>query len=135
MNESSTPRWQTITLLLSGIHSALWGCFIILLPGPSAVAWGLADAPQELFLWQGTGLVILLFGVGYLIAATNPLQHWAVVLIGLLGKILGPIGVVTGVIRGDVPVDVLWLLPVNDVIWWIPMALIVWQALRRGTES
>lgn len=132
MNQPATARWLTISLILSGLHSSLWGCFIILLPERSAVAYGLAAVPEDLFLWQGTGLMILLLGIGYFIASTNPVQHWAVVLIGLLAKTLGPIGMMIAVIRGDVPTDVLWLLPVNDVLWWVPFTIIVKRGLRGG---
>ncbi len=138
MVEKTVSRRLTVSLVLGGIHSILWGCFIILLPAPAAAAYGLSRTPTDLFLWQGTGLVIVLFGTGYLIAATDPLRHWAVVLIGLLAKVLGPIGMLIAVVRQEVSADVLWLLPVNDVIWWIPFALIVNSGIRstwRGRQD
>jgi len=121
---------MTWTLFAGGIHSILWGVAIILLPVPAARVYGLAQAPDDLFLWQGTGLVIVLFGTGYLIAASNPLQHWAVVFVGLLAKVLGPVGMTTAVVRGEVSANVLWLLPVNDLIWWLPYGLIVWRGWK-----
>ena len=122
-------------LLLAGLHSVLWGAFIILLPDPAARVWGLPKVPHDLFLWQGTGLVILLAGVGYFIAATDPERHWAVIATGLLAKILGPIGVVTAVVRGEIPADVLRLVPLNDLAWWWPLAAIVWRGCRQPGRS
>ena len=134
--DSSKPTnapWMTWTLSAGGIHSILWGAAIILFPAPAARVYGLAQTPHDLFLWQGTGLVIVLFGTGYLIAASNPLQHWAVVLVGLLAKALGPVGMTMAVVRGEVSANVLWLLPVNDLIWWLPFGVIVlrgWNTTR-----
>jgi len=127
-------RWLPVSLLLAGVHSIVWGCAIILLPGPAAQAYGLAETPHDLFLWQGTGLVIVLFGLGYLIAATNPERHWAVVFIGLTAKVLGPIGMLVAVLRGEVSSDVLWLLPVNDIVWWLPFAMIVMRGIRNPLD-
>jgi len=135
MSSETVPRWLSVSLVLSGMHSIAWGCFIVFLPGPAASVYGLAETPHDLFLWQGTGFVIVLFGTGYAIAASNPYQHWVVVLIGLLAKVFGPIGMLVAVLRGEVSSDVLWLLPVNDVVWWVPFTIIVIQGLRNATAS
>jgi small multidrug resistance pump len=124
------PRWLRVSLVFGGIHSIFWGCAIILLPEPAARVYGLAETPRDLFLWQGTGLVLVLFGVGYLIAATDPGRHWAVVCIGLVAKVLGPIGMLIAVQRGEISADVLWLLPVNDIVWWLPFGIVVRRGIR-----
>ncbi len=124
-NTSEVPRWSRVALFVASVQCLIWGVFIIFLPARSALAYGLSEVPRELFLWQGTGLIIFLFGVGYGVASTNPKQHWAVVLIGLLAKVLGPVGIAWSVFVGQVPARVLILIPINDVIWWIPFGLIV----------
>jgi len=127
----ASPRWHSIALLVASLQCLIWGVFIILWPQRSSLAYGLAHPPTDLFLWQGTGLVIVLFGIGYGLASTNPRQHWGIVLVGLLAKFLGPIGMGWAVLQNDVPARVLLLLPVNDVIWWIPFAMILSTAWRR----
>ena len=122
---SGTPRWQAIALLVAGLQCLIWGVFIIVWPERSSLAYGFSQPPAELFLWQGMGLVIVLFGVGYTIASTNPQQHWVIVLIGLLSKLLGPIGMAWSVNQGDVSSDVLYLIPINDLIWLIPFGIIL----------
>lgn len=122
------PAWQKVALLIASLQCLIWGLFIVLLPARSSAAYGLAQPPREIFLWQGTGLVIFLYGVGYLIAASDPYRHWAVILVGLLAKTLGPVGMIWSVWEEQVPVRVLLLLPVNDLIWWIPFSMILWQA-------
>ncbi|HRA90490.1 MAG TPA: hypothetical protein PK992_20530 [Planctomycetaceae bacterium] len=127
----AVPRWAAITLLVAALQCLIWGVFIILWPVKSSLVYGFAQPPVELFLWQGTGLVIVLFGIGYVIASTDPLQHWLIVLIGLLGKSLGPIGMIWSVYHGQVSSRVLYLIPINDLIWLIPFGLIL-QRVRRS---
>jgi small multidrug resistance pump len=130
----AVPRWHRVALLVSSLQCLIWGLFILAFPESSSLAYGLDKVPTELFLWQGTGLIILLFGVGYGIAATNPTQHWAVILIGLMAKILGPTGLVWSVLHGDVARKVLILVPINDVVWWLPFTFILVAAFRNRTE-
>ena len=131
---TSSPRWHSLALAVAGLQCLIWGVFIILWPQRSALAYGLAQPPADLFLWQGTGLVILLFGIGYGLASTNPRQHWGIVLVGLLSKVLGPIGMSWAVFQQDVPARVLVLIPINDVLWWIPFAIILSHARRQTTD-
>ena len=128
---TETPRWQRIALLVAGLQCLIWGVFIIAWPERSSVAYGFTEPPTELFLWQGTGLVIVLFGVGYTIASTNPMQHWVIILIGMLSKSLGPIGMAWTVYQEHVSRRVLFLIPINDLIWLIPFALILLKVYRK----
>ena len=129
------PRWQRVALLVASLQCLIWGIFILTLPERSSLAYGFDKVPAELFLWQGTGLVIFLFGVGYGIAATNPRQHWAVILIGLMAKFMGPIGMLWSVLQGQVSRQVLYLIPLNDVVWWLPFTLILVAAFRNRAEA
>ena len=47
------------------------------------------------------------------------------VLIGLLAKVLGPVGMLWSVLTGQVSSDVLRLIPLHDLLWWIPFTMIV----------
>jgi len=112
------------------------------------IAFGLFAAvdPQWLFRFAGMpllnhpavfaclGMVVGLYGLLYLEVARAPERGWLLAAIGLLGKILGPIGLVVLVWRGTWPVAATVLCLFNDVIWWIPFALYLhdaWPA-RRG---
>ena len=126
----NSPRWHGIALLGAGFQCLVWGIFIILWPVSSSLAYGFAQPPVELFLWQGTGLVIVLFGIGYVVASTNPPQHWLIVLIGLLGKSLGPVGMAWSAYHGQVSSRVLYLIPINDLVWLVPFGLILVEVRR-----
>ena len=131
----SPRRWHAIALAVASLQCLIWGVFIILWPQRSSFAYGLAKPPTDLFLWQGTGLVIFLLGVGYGLAATDPRQHWGIVLVGLLSKVLGPVGMSWAVLQNDVPLRVLFLIPINDLFWWIPFAMILSAARQASVEG
>lgn len=129
------PRWHRVALFVASLQCLIWGVFILAFPERSSLAYGFGKVPTELFLWQGTGLIIFLFGVGYGIAATNPAQHWAIILIGLMAKFLGPIGMLWSVIQEQVSRDVLYLIPINDVVWWLPFTIVLMTAFRHRGEA
>jgi hypothetical protein len=78
------------------------------------------------------------YGVGYLAASRAPLVHWPITLVGLLGKILGPIGFAGALLSGRFPPAFGWNIVTNDLIWWLPFAgilLAAWRAHRAGGEG
>ncbi|MFO0977821.1 MAG: hypothetical protein U0996_15565 [Planctomycetaceae bacterium] len=131
---ATSPRWHRIALLVAAVQCVAWGAFILALPETAAKVYGLDKPLTDVFLWKGTGLIILLFGVGYGIASLDPLRNWSVIVPGFIAKILGPIGMVMSVSTGEVSSRVLILLPLNDVIWWIPFGLILIAAYRQHNQ-
>ncbi len=127
--------WATWVLRISAAHSLAWGAFIILAPITAAACYGFDRPPAEIFLWRGVGFTIFVLGIGYLIAATDPGQHWLAVLLGLIAKVFGPIGLCGAVCLGEVSWHVLILLPVNDLLWWYPFGRIVLSGIRGGTGT
>jgi small multidrug resistance pump len=118
------------TLFLAGIYNVLWGAWVILLPQQF---WNLMHLPipSYMSLWQCIGMIVGVYGIGYLVAARDPLRHWPIVLVGLLGKVFGPVGFVNEAIHGRLP----WRFGVmnifNDLIWWVPFALILVAASKH----
>lgn len=102
---------------------------MVLRPG-DLFAWCDMPAPRYEPLWQCVGMVVGVYGVGYAIAATNPARHWPIILVGLLGKVLGPIGFLFAAVRGDLPWRFGLLNVANDLIWWAPFSLILYRTWR-----
>lgn len=126
----SENRWMQGTLLLAGIYNLLWGAWVILMPN-AAFDWAGMARPNYPELWQCIGMIVGVYGVGYLAASTNPTAHWPVVLVGLLGKIFGPIGFLKAVADGRMPWNLGWTILTNDVIWWIPFGLILYRSYQE----
>ena len=125
----------SIILSLAAVHCLLWGVYIIALPENSFRVYGFADELQHPLLWRGSGLTICLFGLGYALARTDPVRHYGLVLIGLLGKVLGAVGLLWGWVSGVLLWQTLIWVLVNDVIWVIPLSLIVHRACKSGIEG
>jgi len=114
-------------LKLAGIYNLLFGLWAIGWPHAWFELSGM-EPPRYLFLWQCLGMIVGVYGLGYLIASLDPLRHWPIVLVGLLGKVFGPIGFGWAALQGDLPWAAGWLIVLNDLIWLIPFAMILWAA-------
>lgn len=127
------PRWAGPMLRAAALYNLLFGGFAVLFPH-AWFEWSGMPVPSMLFLWQCIGMVVGVYGVGYWCAARAPLRHWPIVLVGLLGKVFGPIGFVGAASRGELPWSAGWLLLANDLVWWVPFALLL-QAAHRHHHS
>jgi len=125
---------MTLTLWLAAMYNIVWGLWVVLTPLSAFRLLGMAP-PNYPQIWQCVGMIVGVYGVGYACAAKNPVQHWAIVLVGLLGKLLGPIGFLMAVIKGELPLRFGYMLLANDLIWWIPFALILRYAYRASSVS
>lgn len=125
-------------LRIAAIYNVLWGCAAILLP---ATTLGLLLPDDQIVsstkvFWQCIGMIVGVYGVGYWIAAADPYRHWPIVLVGLLGKILGPIGFIdAALIRGTVPSSFGYTILTNDLVWWIPFTLTLLGAYRATNAA
>lgn len=124
------PRWMSTVLWLAAIYNVAWGGWVVLFPLAAFHGLGMPP-PNYPFLWQCVGMIVGVYGVGYACAAPHPSRHWPIVLVGLLGKVFGPLGFLTGAFRGELPWRFGLLLVTNDLLWWIPFALILRSAARR----
>jgi hypothetical protein len=115
-------RFHRGVFVAAGLYNMAWGI------------WSVAD-PQWLFRFAGMppanqpavfaclGMVVALYGILYLEVARVPERGWLMAAVGLLGKTLGPIGMIWLIRSGTWPPSAFVLCLTNDVIWWIPFAL------------
>lgn len=113
-----------ITLRLAAIYNLLWGAWVILFPRQFFSLTGM-DPINHPMVWQGMGMVIGVYGLGYWWASFDPLKHWPIVAVGFLGKIFGPIGFLYNYLLGNAPLSFAYTLISNDLIWWIPFFIIL----------
>lgn len=120
-------RFHQVVFALAGTYNLAWG------------AYSAAD-PQWLFRFAGMppmnypeifaclGMVVGVYGFLYWQVAREPEHGFAIAAVGLLGKILGPIGLAQLIWNGAWPMQSVVLCVTNDFIWWIPFALYLWDA-------
>jgi len=83
-------------------------------------------------------MVVGLYGILYLEVARVPERGWLLAAVGLLGKVLGPIGLARLIWNGDWPASTLILCITNDFIWWVPFSIYLydaWPFFRRDFEA
>lgn len=124
------PRWIFVVLIAAGIYNLAWGTLAVLFPTPF-FAWLQIEPPQYASLVQCIGMIVGVYGIGYAIAAFDPVRHWPIVLVGLLGKIFGPIGFLYTAWNGELPWAAGATLLTNDLAWWIPFVMILAFVARR----
>ena len=122
-----------VTLAVAAVYNILFGAWVVLFPASAFELAGL-DQPNYPELWQCIGMIVGVYGIGYAIAARDPIRHWPIVLVGLLGKVFGPIGFLDAALRGEMPWRCGWLIVTNDLIWWLPFTALL-LAARRAHRS
>jgi len=127
----SKHRCASVWLKFAALYNVFWGTWVILFPFHLFDLTG-ATRPNYPEIWQCVGMIVGVYGIGYWIAAKNPVVHWPIVLVGLLGKILGPIGFVGAIAKGVFPPLFGVTIVFNDLIWWIPFAQILWMARKNN---
>jgi len=115
----------------AAIYNILWGAWVVFFPFQFFELIGMAE-PIHPMIWQGMGMVIGVYGLGYWWSSVDPVKHWPIVAVGFLGKIFGPLGFVFNYINGVVPGSFGYTLITNDLIWWIPFGLILFKAKKGG---
>jgi len=120
------PKYMATTMKLAAIYNILWGAWVVLFPNHFFDLVGMPRLNQPM-VWQGMGMVIGVYGLGYWWSAANPMRHWPIIAVGALGKIFGPLGFFMNFAQGIVPFSFFYTLITNDFIWWIPFGLILWR--------
>lgn len=124
---SKNTTWFKAVLYIAGIYHILWGFSVIFFP----FFWfdlGSLSHPNYTQLWQIVGLYEIIFGFGFLMAASNPLRHWRVVLMGFITKISVTVGFVYFYLRGEEPFVIFNMVLSNHIFWLIPFMIILYNA-------
>lgn len=131
--KSTPPPWAKPLLRAAAVYNIVWGTLVIFAPNLFFRLAGM-QLPNYPQLWQCVGMIVGVYGVGYWIAASDPRRHWPIVLVGMLGKVFGPIGFAKSLIDGSFPLAFGINIVFNDLLWWAPFAMLLWDAWRSADE-
>jgi hypothetical protein len=115
-------RFYRAVFSLAGAYNLLWGGFTVFNPQWLFRFAGmpLSNYPE---IFACLGMVVGLYGILYLEVARRPECGWLLAAVGLLGKLLGPIGLFPLIVSGQWPIRSAVLCLTNDLIWWVPFTL------------
>ena len=91
--------------------------------------------PEFVLPIQLVGVLVAIFGVGYLVAERNPVENRTIVLLGFLSKLLGPLLAIMHIASGSLPVMMLAVLFFADGIYLIPFWIIYRQLSRHAATN
>ena len=115
-------RLHQITFALAGAYNLAWGAYSALDP-----QWLFRYAGMPLInypeIFACLGMVVGVYGFLYWKVAREPERGFAIAAVGLLGKVLGPIGLAQLLWSGAWPMKSIVLCVTNDFIWWVPFAV------------
>jgi len=120
-------RLHRTTFALAAAYNILWGTYSALDP-----QWLFRCAkmpPQnhpEVFVCLA--MVVGLYGLVYLMVAIDPEHGWALAAVGLIGKVLGPLGVIWLIHQGEWTPRAMIISLTNDIPWWAPSGLYLYDA-------
>ena len=130
-------KFHQITFLLAGIYNICWGL------------WAIFD-PNWLFRFAGMpplnypdifaclGMVIGLYGLIYLEVARRPERGFLLAAVGLIGKVLGPVGLLILIYQGKWTAASIVMCLTNDFVWWIPFGIYLldsWEYYKKDFVS
>jgi hypothetical protein len=128
--------WMFYLLAFAGCYNLLAGLCLVVFYHEVFKTFVLPK-PELLLFVQLSGVLIGLFGVGYLLVARNPVENRSVLLLGFFSKALGSVLAIRFFALGRVPWTFLVLLFFSDIIY-LPFFVIILRRLYRiagGRES
>ncbi len=112
--------------IAAGVYNIAWGLYAALDPDWLFTFAGM-DAPRYPELFTCLGMVVGLYGILYFQVARDLEGGQLIALVGLVGKILGPIGWFQLYSSGQWPLASGALILTNDLIWWLPFGLYLYD--------
>ena len=108
-------RLYRIAFVLAGVYNLAFGLWAGLAPH-AFFGWLELEPPRYPAIWSCLGMVVGVYGLLYLAAAQRLERGRAIIAVGLLGKVLGPLGMVWTVAHGDLPARAVIVCVYNDAI-------------------
>jgi small multidrug resistance pump len=91
--------------------------------------------PELMLPIQLVGILVGLFGLGYLLVASNPVENRNVLLLGFLSKALGSLLGIGYVALGKLSASFLVVLLFVDIMYLPPFAVILFRLYRFANEQ
>lgn len=127
-------KFHRIVFILAGVYNILWGLFSALYPN---WLFDFAAMPPINYpdIFACLGMVVGLYGIVYFEIARAPERGFLLAAVGLLGKILGPIGLAILIVQGKWSAWTIVMCLTNDFIWWIPFAIYLLDSWKYFKED
>ncbi|WP_202020466.1 hypothetical protein [Mucilaginibacter mali] len=127
MQYISKLKWAKLIMLLAAIYNLFWGAVISLYP--QLLLFGNPPTDFLLIILRCVGMLVGVYGIAYWFASRDPERYWPLILVGFIGKFLGPFGSAYYIYVGQLQPSFIWMNVWNDLIWLLPFAWVMWLVL------
>ncbi len=134
MNKSTRQRlapWMHVLLKFAGYYNLVAGLAMMILYHEGYKILGVPK-PEFVLPIQLVGLLVAIFGLGYLLVDREPSLNRNVLWLGLLSKAIGPMFALPWIFDGTLPLAMLAVLFFADTIYVWPFWKIYQTILRRS---
>lgn len=132
MKQDTIRIISRLIMTFAAIYNIFWGVLISI--HPKVILFDDSDSVFVIIVLQCIGMLVGLYGFAYYFASRDPARYWPIILVGLLGKILGPIGSLHYIFTNQLDASFFWVNVFNDVIWIFPFAWILYQVYKKNIE-
>lgn len=126
--------WMTIVLRVAGIFNLMAGTSMICFYHEGYELLGVPK-PELILPVQVMGILVALFGVGYLMVAANPVENRNILLLGMLSKAIASVLAIYYVIAGPLPWWFLIVVLFADMIYVPPFCVILRRLYRLPEDD
>jgi len=125
----SLPDWIGILLRFAGITNAVWGLTFTLFTD-TMFRWAEMPVPELLFSWKMTGIISIVFGAAYFMAADNPVRHMLIVGAGFFIKLAGAIMIFSYLADDTISTRLALFFTLKDTSWAIVFAIVLYYIFK-----
>lgn len=125
--------WMKAVLRFVAVYNVLAGFSMLVFYHESYKLMGISKPDVNLPL-QLVGILVALFGVGYWLVASNPIENRNILMLGFWSKALGSVLGIYYVALGKLPPVFLAMLFVSDLVYLPPFILILLRLYRLAGE-
>ena len=125
--------WMWWLLRFAGTFNLLAGFSMMVFYHEGYKMLGVAK-PDLVMPLQLVGILVALFGVGYHLVASNPIENRNLLTLGFLSKLFGSLLGIYYVAKGKLPAEFLAMLLFADIIYLPPFWLIMRRLYRIARD-
>ena len=129
MDNKSRLKLARFILFLAAVYNLCWGALISVYP--QILLFGNLSSAFVIILIKCIGMLVGVYGIAYYFASKDPVRYWPLILVGFIGKLLGPPGAIYYVYMGELTPSFLWVNVFNDLIWLFPFGWVLYMIWKR----
>lgn len=132
MKQDTIRILSRLIMTFAAIYNLFWGILICI--HPKVILFDDTDSVFVTIVLQCIGMLVGVYGIAYYFASRDPARYWPLIFVGLIGKILGPIGSLHYIFTNQLDASFFWVNVFNDVIWILPFAWILYHVYKKNLE-